>query len=105
MHQVRGCREKESGDGNGEEQNERQQVIGELLHGTGIMIAATSPEGEENTDQNHHGGDIKNVEGQLGHEAPEAEAADRNAEHEGAIDFLIVARSLEIAPTRRRAER
>src|SRR5215471_18820646 len=72
-HQMRRNGEKESRDRDGEEQDQRKHVIGKLLNGPRAMVASTAPERKEHSDENHHGGDIENVEGRLSDQRSEME--------------------------------
>jgi hypothetical protein len=97
-HQVRGGGEEKSGYGNRKQQNQRQQVVGELLNAHRAAIATAPPHGHEDSDKNHHCTNIKDVEGQRGNHAVQRETTDMDSEHECPIDPLIVGSGFESNP-------
>ena len=59
---MSGHGEKQAGHRNREQQNQRQQIVGELLHAHRATVTAASPHCREDSDQDHHRADVENIE-------------------------------------------
>src|SRR6185312_2023638 len=92
-------REEQAGHADGQEQDERQDVLGELLHGGGAVIDHAAAERE------HHAGDDEErcpheaVKDHEGHQRSDGERLRRHAEEERAVGVEVAGHALEVNPT------
>src|SRR6185312_6148756 len=67
MQQVSGCRQEESRNGNGKQQQQGHHVLRELLHRNRPAIARPAEQREGYACQHHDGGDVQNIEAESCH--------------------------------------
>src|SRR5580765_1047155 len=104
MQQVRGCSEKEAGDGDGEQHQQRHHVLSKLLDRDCSAIACAPEESKSDSAQHHDGRNIENVERDGSRKSAEMKRGNLLAENECPIDFLIVWRALKMYPAKRQRE-
>src|SRR6185436_9195779 len=98
--EMRRDREKDAGGRNCEQQQQGQQVVGELLNRERATVTSAAEHRETDSYEDHHRGNVENVEDQRRQRAVDRKAEQRDAEDEGAIDLLSGSRTLESNPSK-----
>ena len=95
----RGCRQREAGNANGAEQDQREEVHPEGLSGLGPLVAHPAPERKEDSCQHHDGRDVQAMKDEPGKDGSNLEGGNGKAEHVGDVGHLIIGSRSELNPS------
>jgi hypothetical protein len=95
----------ETGDTDGQQQYERQDVLGEPLHRRRSVIEHAPTEGEQNARDDEEGGPHQTMKDDEGDNGVNGEVPCCIAEHIGSVDFSLAGHRLEVDPSPNKRER